>query len=64
MGATHAEVAAGGSGFRSARRRASAGLFKRGWLRLTLTLGAPGAWFVLIYLAARSEERRVGKSVD
>ena len=52
MSATHAEVAAGGSGFRSARRRASAGLFKRSWLRLTLTLGAPAAWFVLIYLAA------------
>jgi putative spermidine/putrescine transport system permease protein len=50
--ATSAEVAAGGSGLRSARRRASAGLFKRGWLRLTLTLGAPAAWFVLIYLAA------------
>jgi len=52
VSATHAEVAAGGSGFRSARRRASAGLFKRSWLRLTLTLGAPAAWFVLIYLAA------------
>jgi len=53
MGATaRAEVAAGGPGLRSARRRASAGLFKRGWLRLTLTLGAPAAWFVLIYLAA------------
>jgi len=49
-GAATAE--AGGSGFRSARRRASAGLFRRGWLRLTLTLGAPAAWFVLIYLAA------------
>ena len=47
-----AEVGAGGSSFWSARRRASAGLFKRGWLRLTLTLGAPAAWFVLIYLAA------------
>ncbi|MGN6187602.1 MAG: ABC transporter permease [Conexibacter sp.] len=54
MSATaRAEVAAGGpGGLRSARRRASAGLFKRGWLRLTLTLGAPAAWFVLIYLAA------------
>ncbi|HEU4703856.1 MAG TPA: ABC transporter permease [Conexibacter sp.] len=50
--AARAEAAAGGSGFRSARRRASAGLFKRSWLRLTLTLGAPAAWFVLIYLAA------------
>jgi len=50
--ATRVESAAGGLGLRSARRRASAGLFKRGWLRLTLTLGAPAAWFVLIYLAA------------
>jgi putative spermidine/putrescine transport system permease protein len=50
--ATSAEVAAGGSGFRSARRRASAALFRRGWLRATLLLSAPGAWFVLIYLAA------------
>jgi putative spermidine/putrescine transport system permease protein len=45
-----AEVATGG--LRSARRRASAALFRRGWLRLTLLLSAPGAWFVLIYLAA------------
>jgi putative spermidine/putrescine transport system permease protein len=52
MSATRVEVAAGGPSFRSARRRVSAGLFKRGWLRLTLTLGAPAAWFVLIYLAA------------
>ena len=54
MGATaHAEVAAGGpGGFRSARRRASAGLFRRAWLRATLLLSAPAAWFVLIYLAA------------
>lgn len=47
-----AEVAAGGSGVRSARRRASAALFRRGWLKATLLLSAPGAWFVLIYLAA------------
>ncbi len=46
------DATAGGSGLRSARRRASAGLFTRSWLRLTLTLGAPAAWFVLIYLAA------------
>ena len=52
MTAGAATAEAGGSGFRSARRRASAGLFRRGWLRLTLTLGAPAAWFVLIYLAA------------
>ena len=50
--ASQVEVAAGGSGFRSARRRASAALFRRGWLRATLLLSAPGAWFVLIYLAA------------
>jgi putative spermidine/putrescine transport system permease protein len=47
-----AEVAAGGPGLRTARRRASAALFRRGWLRATLLLSAPGAWFVLIYLAA------------
>jgi putative spermidine/putrescine transport system permease protein len=47
-----AAAGAGGSGFRSARRRASAALFRRGWLRATLLLSAPGAWFVLIYLAA------------
>ncbi|MFL5816927.1 MAG: ABC transporter permease [Conexibacter sp.] len=52
MSAARAEVAAGGPGLRSARRRVSAELFKRGWLRLTLTLGAPAAWFVLIYLSA------------
>src|SRR5436305_2619480 len=52
MGAARAEVAAGGSGFRSVRRRASAALFRRPWLRATLLLSAPGAWFVLIYLAA------------
>ncbi len=50
--ASQAEAGAGGSGFRSARRRASAALFRRGWLRATLLLSAPGAWFVLIYLAA------------
>jgi len=37
---------------RSARTRASAALFRRPWLRATLLLSAPGAWFVLIYLAA------------
>ncbi|HEX5224590.1 MAG TPA: ABC transporter permease [Solirubrobacteraceae bacterium] len=36
----------------SARTRASAALFRRPWLRATLLLSAPGAWFVLIYLAA------------
>jgi len=50
--ATRADIAAGGSGFRSARRRVSAALFRRGWLRATLLLSPPGAWFVLIYLAA------------
>jgi putative spermidine/putrescine transport system permease protein len=52
MTAARADVAAGGSGFRSARRRVSAALFRRTWLRATLLLSAPGAWFVLIYLAA------------
>lgn len=51
MSAATAE-AGGPGGFRSARRRASAGLFRRGWLKATLLLSAPGAWFVLIYLAA------------
>ena len=36
----------------SARRRASAVLFRRPWLRAVMLLSAPGAWFVLIYLAA------------
>jgi putative spermidine/putrescine transport system permease protein len=52
MGVTRADVATGGAGFRSARRRASAALFRRGWLRATLLLSAPAAWFLLIYLAA------------
>jgi putative spermidine/putrescine transport system permease protein len=34
------------------RVRASAAVFRRGWLRAVLLLGAPGAWFVAIYLAA------------
>jgi putative spermidine/putrescine transport system permease protein len=34
------------------RTRASAALFRRPWLRAALLLAAPGAWFVLIYLAA------------
>jgi putative spermidine/putrescine transport system permease protein len=43
------------SGFavnRSARIRVSASLFRRPWLRAVLLLSAPGAWFVLIYIAA------------
>jgi putative spermidine/putrescine transport system permease protein len=32
--------------------RVSAGLFRRPWLRAVLLLSAPGAWFVLIYLAS------------
>jgi putative spermidine/putrescine transport system permease protein len=47
-----ATAEAGGPGLRSARRRVSAALFRRGWLRATLLLSAPGAWFVLIYLTA------------
>jgi putative spermidine/putrescine transport system permease protein len=36
----------------TARIRASAALFRRPWLRATALLTPPGAWFVLIYLAA------------
>jgi putative spermidine/putrescine transport system permease protein len=32
--------------------RVSAALYRRPWARATLLLGAPGAWFALIYLAA------------
>ena len=34
------------------RNRVSASLFRRPWLRAVLLLSAPGAWFVLIYIAA------------
>ena len=37
---------------RTARIRVSAALFRRPWLRAGVLLSAPGAWFVLIYLAA------------
>jgi putative spermidine/putrescine transport system permease protein len=43
------------SGFavkRTTRIRVSASLFRRPWLRATLLLSAPAAWFVLIYVAA------------
>ncbi len=36
----------------SVRTRVSAAFFRRPWLRAVLLLSAPGAWFVLIYLAA------------
>jgi putative spermidine/putrescine transport system permease protein len=36
----------------TARARVSAFLFRRPWLRAGLLLSPPGAWFVLIYLAA------------
>jgi len=36
----------------SGRRSVSAALFRRPWLRACLLLTPPGAWFVLIYLAA------------
>src|SRR5436309_12924519 len=36
----------------AAATRASAALFRRPWLRAGLLLSGPGAWFVLIYLAA------------
>jgi putative spermidine/putrescine transport system permease protein len=35
-----------------ARVRVSAAFFRRPWLRATLLLSAPGAWFVLIYVTA------------
>jgi putative spermidine/putrescine transport system permease protein len=44
--------AAGPPARSSARIRASAALFRRPWLRAVMLLSAPGAWFVLIYLAA------------
>jgi putative spermidine/putrescine transport system permease protein len=34
------------------RLRASAAVLRRAWLRAVLLLGAPGAWFALIYLLA------------
>jgi putative spermidine/putrescine transport system permease protein len=37
---------------RTTRVRVSASLFRRPWLRAVLLLSAPGAWFVLIYIAA------------
>jgi putative spermidine/putrescine transport system permease protein len=37
---------------RTARIRVSAAMFRRPWLRAVLLLSGPGAWFVLIYLAA------------
>jgi putative spermidine/putrescine transport system permease protein len=37
---------------RAARIRVSAALFRRPWLRAGLLLSGPGAWMVLIYLAA------------
>jgi putative spermidine/putrescine transport system permease protein len=42
----------GGPGLRAARLRLSSALFRRAWLRAALLLSAPGAWFVLLYLAA------------
>jgi len=36
----------------TARIRASAALFRRPWLRATMLLSAPAAWFVLLYLAS------------
>src|SRR3954453_6412735 len=35
-----------------ARVRVSAALFRRPWLRASLLLSGPGAWFLLIYLLA------------
>jgi putative spermidine/putrescine transport system permease protein len=50
--ATAAEAAAPGATRAPARTRVSAALFRRPWLRATLLLTGPGAWFVLIYLLA------------
>jgi putative spermidine/putrescine transport system permease protein len=41
-----------GSSRGSARVRASAALFRRPWLRATLLLSGPAAWFLLVYLLA------------
>ena len=48
MASSAASIAASST----ARIRVSAALFRRPWLRATLLLSAPAAWFVLIYLAA------------
>jgi putative spermidine/putrescine transport system permease protein len=45
-------LAAGFAASRTTRTRASAALFRRRWLRAGLLLSGPGAWMVLIYLAA------------
>jgi putative spermidine/putrescine transport system permease protein len=45
-------IPAGGPARSTARIRASAALFRRPWLRATLLLSAPAAWFLLIYIAA------------
>ena len=50
--ATAAEAAAPGATRAPARVRLSAALFRRPWLRATLLLTAPGAWFLLVYLLA------------
>ena len=51
--ATAADAApASGASRGSARVRASAALFRRPWLKATLLLSGPGAWFVLLYLLA------------
>ena len=49
--ATRAEPAPGASPA-PARVRASAALFRRPWLRASLLLSGPAAWFVLVYLLA------------
>ena len=51
-GAAEAAPAPGAPAPAPARARASAALFRRPWLRATLLLSAPGAWFLLVYLAA------------
>jgi putative spermidine/putrescine transport system permease protein len=47
-----ANLTSGFAAGRTARIRVSAALFRRPWLRASLLLSGPGAWFVLIYIAA------------
>ena len=51
-GAAEAAPAPGPEARAPARTRVSAALFRRPWLRATLLLSGPAAWFLLAYLAA------------
>jgi len=46
------DVGKAGPSMRRARRRLSAGLWRRPWVKASALLGPPLAWLVLIYLAA------------